>query len=1075
LLSTEPLPKDLLFDEQIKKIQKYLPRGITERILSDRDKIEGERKQVAVMFCDMEGFTAISEKIGPEDAYTIMDRVYEILIHKVRSYGGTVNEMTGDGIMALFGAPIALENAPERALHASLAIHREMASFNQKIKQDNEDVPPLKMRIGVHAGLVVVGTVGNDLRVEFKAVGDTVNLASRMEGLAEPGTTYTTEATFKLTEGLFRFEALGKRQVKGKKEAVDVYRVIASSTRRTRFDVNTERGLTPLAGRKRELELLRDCFERSKTGRGQVCSIVSEAGLGKSRLLYEFRKAVANEELTFFEGRCFSYSKNVAYHPIIDITKSNFNIQQDDDDVEIRAKVQKFFDIYGVDDASTVPFVLELLGVKESGINKISLSADAIKNRIFEALKRIVLIGAKIRPLVLAIEDLHWIDKTSEEFANYIIDSIFGERVLLIFTFRPEYYPTWAGRSYHHQVNLDRLSNRESLLMAPHLAGAEEIDRDLEDLILQKTEGVPFYIEEFIRSLKDMKIIESKANRCYLAKDIQHLVIPSTIQDVIMARVDILPTGAKEVLLIGSVIGREFDYQLIKRTTGLVKNKLLSHLSVLRDSEHIYEQGIFPQVTYIFRHALIREVVYDSILVQKKKQLHKQIGNSIEQLYRENLEDHFGALIEHHIMCENYRKAAEYSRMARKVSLLTGSLKDAIRHARKAILCLEKLPSSDENLKEIIDARTVLAFHYTQMNYHVEAKEALDPITDLALEANYKERLPQILYMIGNYYCLVDENFEEGYNRLEQAVEIAEEQNDVVSLAQAIFWLGICSSFICKYDKGLKYLKKALSMSIAANSLWGISVTKSNIASFIYFYQGRFDTALELSNEAMRIAEETDDIYSKAMAYNSHGMSCYGRGLLDKAREILFAGLDCSEKIVHWYLNAANNYFLGEIYFETGDYQAAKGHYKKAISIMEIARAIPSWVNLCRMALAAAKLMSRESKIQPEPMYDYITGNKEKMCEGGMRRYMGQILLNFDSQRIDEAEDWIQQAIEADKRNGMLFYLAKDYALYAELFNRKGDQTKAEKNLTKAIEIYRKCGADGWAASAVEKLQPSLQ
>ena len=290
LTPTELLPRDLSFDEKLTKIQKYLPRGITERIWSNLDKIEGERKQVAVMFSDMEGFTPLAEKIGPEEAYAIMDQVYEILIHKVHDYEGTVNEMTGDGVMALFGAPIALENAPERALRASLAIHREMASFNQRLKQGQEKVQSLKMRIGIHAGLVVVGTVGNDLRVEFKAVGDTVNLASRMEGLAESGTTYTTEATFKLTEGLFRFEALGKREVKGKKEAVSVYRVIASSTRRSRFDVNTERGLTPLAGRGRELELLFDCFERSKGGRGQAFSIISEAGLGKSRLLYEFRK-----------------------------------------------------------------------------------------------------------------------------------------------------------------------------------------------------------------------------------------------------------------------------------------------------------------------------------------------------------------------------------------------------------------------------------------------------------------------------------------------------------------------------------------------------------------------------------------------------------------------------------------------------------------------------------------------------------------------------------------------------------------------------------------------------------------
>ncbi|GAG25342.1 unnamed protein product, partial [marine sediment metagenome] len=255
--------------------------------------------------------------------------------HKVHDYEGTVNKMTGDGIMALFGAPIALEDGPQRAIRSSLAIHQEMARFSNKIKREREEIPPLKMRIGIHTGPVVVGTIGNNLRVEFTAVGDTVNLASRMEGLAEPRSTYVTEETFRLTEGLFRFEALGKKQVKGKKEAVSVYRVIAPSTRRTRFDVSAERGLTAFVGRERELDLLLDGFERSKTGRGQAFSIMAEAGVGKSRLLYEFRKAVASEDATFLEGKCLSYSRGVAYHPVTDSLKSNFDIQEGDGDSEI--------------------------------------------------------------------------------------------------------------------------------------------------------------------------------------------------------------------------------------------------------------------------------------------------------------------------------------------------------------------------------------------------------------------------------------------------------------------------------------------------------------------------------------------------------------------------------------------------------------------------------------------------------------------------------------------------------------------------------------------------------------------
>ena len=447
-LPSEPSTKDLSFDEKLDKIQRYLPKGLTEKILSQRNKIEGERKQVTVMFCDMEGFTPLVERLGPEEAYTIMNKVYEILIHKVHDYEGTVNEMTGDGVMALFGAPIALEDAPQRAIRSAMAIHREMTMFSDRVKQEREGIPPIKMRIGIHTGPVVVGTLGNDLRVEFKAVGDTVNLASRMEGLAESGTTYVTEDTFRLTEGFFRFEALGEKIIKGKEELVRVYRVIAPSTRRTRFDVSAEQGLTPFIGRERELELLLDGFERTKGGRGQAFSIIAEAGVGKSRFLYEFRKAISNENATFLEGRCLSYSRRVSYRPVIDILKSNFDIREGDGDTEIRKKVKKGLKTLNAEEASTLPYLLELLAVKDSGIKEIPMSPEERKNRIIEALKRIVLKGSEIRPLIMAYEDLHWIDTSSEGHLKHLLESIPGARVLLIFTYRPEFVHTWGAKSY---------------------------------------------------------------------------------------------------------------------------------------------------------------------------------------------------------------------------------------------------------------------------------------------------------------------------------------------------------------------------------------------------------------------------------------------------------------------------------------------------------------------------------------------------------------------------------------------------------------------------------------------------
>ena len=455
--------------DPVAKLKRYLPRGLAEKILAQRDRIEGERRQVTVLFCDLVGYTPLTEKLGPEEAYVLMDRVFEILIHKIHDFEGTVNEMTGDGVMGLFGAPIALEDAPQRAIRSALAIHWEMARFNEQLQKEAQAIPPLRMRIGINTGPVVVGTLGNDLRVDFTVVGDTVNLASRMEGLAEPGTTYVTAETFKLTEGLFRFEGLGKKEIKGKAEPVEVYRVIAPSSRRTRFDVSAEQGLTPLVGRQRDLEFLINTFRRAQRGSGQAVVISSEAGMGKSRLLYEFRKAIANEPVFFFEGKCLSYSRSVAYHPLIDILKSFFQVNDGEADGAVRDKVVNVLNRLKISANESLPYLLELLSVKESGIDLLTTSPEAMRERIKGALKSLVIKGAQARPLILAIEDLHWIDASSREAIGDLLESIPAEPVFLVFTSRPQFTSDWGIKSYLHQIVLQSLSDGESVSMASYL------------------------------------------------------------------------------------------------------------------------------------------------------------------------------------------------------------------------------------------------------------------------------------------------------------------------------------------------------------------------------------------------------------------------------------------------------------------------------------------------------------------------------------------------------------------------------------------------------------------------------
>ena len=1064
------ISRELSYDEKLKNIQKYLPEGLREKILSQKDRIEGERKQVTVVFADMAGFTGLLEKLGIEETYTIMDKIYEILIHKVHDYEGVVNEMTGDGIMALFGAPIALEDAPQKAIRTAYAIHKEMAKFSERMKQKQAETLPIKMRIGIHTGPVVVGTLGNDLRLEFKAVGDTVNLASRMEGLAEPGTTCVSEATFKLTEGFFRFEALGKKKIKGKEEPVKLYRFIAPSTRITRFDVSAERGLTPFVGRQRDLDLLLEGFERAMDGHGQAFSIIAEAGVGKSRLLYEFRKAVSNEDIAFFEGKCLSYSRGDAYHPIIDILKSAFGIREDDGDAEIIAKSSKSLKFLDADEASTLPYLLELLSVKDSGIDAIQMSPEAKKERTLDALNKVVLKYSEFRPWVMAIEDLHWIDKSSEDSFKYLLENIFGSKVFLIFTYRPEFVPAWGTKSYPSRINLNRLSNREILMMVSHLLGTEKLDENLTNLILEKTEGIPFFSEEFVRALIDLQIAIRKNAVYCLAKDFQDMTIPSTIQDIIMARVDTLPKGAKDLLQTGAVIEREFSYGLLKRVTGIQEQVLLSLLSVLKDSELLYERGVFPETVYIFKHALTREVVYESILTSRKKIYHEKIGNAVEEIYQDDIEKHYGVLAGHYIASEKYEKGAWYSRLAERHAEKAASLADAIGYARKRIDCLEKLPPTDVVQKDLIDARTVLGLYSIQSGFHADANKAVAPVVELAESLAYKRRLSQIYTIIGTYNYLVEEDFPKAFKNLEEALNISRELDDMVSTLFSNFWSAIVRSVNCEFEKAATQIARALEINQAANSHWGVSIIKSNLSYFIYFFKGRIDKSYQVSREALQGANESGDIFSKAMASVCHGISCYGRGFFDKAILHLTEGCKFCYKIKLVIFHGLAHFFLGEAYFEIGKFKNSEANYNKAIEIFEQNRIIPSWKNVSKSAIAKMKVINNEPDFDLNTVVGYVDVNKAKIWDGWIRRNIADILLNIDDQHLDEAEGWINKAIEADRNNGTLLNLGRTYALYAELYERKGEQNNAMTALNKAIEVFKDCGSDGFLKRAEESL-----
>jgi class 3 adenylate cyclase/tetratricopeptide (TPR) repeat protein len=1050
---SEPVVKELSFDEKIDKIQRYLPKGLTEKILSQRDKIEGERKQVTVMFCDMEGFTSLSERLGPEEAYGIMDEVYEILIHKVHDYEGTVNEMTGDGIMALFGAPIALEDASQRAIRSALAIHREMARFSDRTKEKKEGIPPLKMRVGIHTGPVVVGTLGNDLRVEFKAVGETVNLASRMEGLSEPGATYVTQDTFKLTEGFFRFEALGKREIKGKKEPINVYRAIAPSTRRTRFDVSAERGLTPFVGREREIELLLDAFERAKAGRGQAISIMSEAGVGKSRLLYEFRKAVANEDVTLLEGKSLSYSRGVAYHPVIDILKANFDVLEGDGNFEIREKVKRGLKVLGVDEPSILPYVLELLAVKESGIDKTPMSPEVKKDRIVEALKRIVFKGSEIRPLILAFEDLHWIDKSSEDLLKHLLEGIPGAKLLLIFTYRPEFVHTWGAKSYHSQITLNRLSNRESLIMVYHLLGAEELNKDLEEFILEKTEGVPFFIEELIKSLKDLKIIERKEGRYDLAKDIKEVAIPATVQDVIMARVDSLPEGVKGLLQKVSAVGREFSYDLIKRLTSLAEHELLSQLSVLKDSELLYERGIYPQSTYLFKHALTQEVAYNSVLLKRRKEIHEEIGRVIEILNPDSLEEHYELLAYHYGRSANTDKAVEYLYMANQKAVKLSAMEEAKAYFDEAMELLDTLPETEENRQRRISLLVNQEFVVELLFKFPEYYDLLIRYEPMARGLGNPELLGAFYGRLGHCHFAFG-HYDQAIQTLTKAAELCEAARNAKDAGHAYAYLILSHSDRGNYDRVLalkedllRTMEESFNVRLYVRGLSGFQNTCS--------YLGRWNEAVEEGKKALSVAEEFSDNSLISLAASHLSLTYSWKGDLDQAIEY---GELAVQKAPTPGDKARSQRSLGWALCRAGE--PNNGIELLTAAILPIFRSgsFMAFETPLRCYLGEGYWLAGEKEKAKQTLEEGL--EMAELCGasyfvGFAHRILGEITMKT---KLDQAVLHFEKSIAIFREIKAENELALAYVSYGRYHKQKGQIPQALGYLTKALEIFERLG-----------------
>jgi class 3 adenylate cyclase/tetratricopeptide (TPR) repeat protein len=764
--------------------ESYTPQYLADKILSSKGALEGERKQVTVLFVDVSGFTTISERLDPEDVHGLMNRAVDLMLGEVHRYEGTVTQFLGDGIMALFGAPIAHEDHAQRAVHAALGIRRALEPYRDDLQRRrgiNFDV-----RQGINTGLVVVGSIGSDLRMDYTALGDTTNVAARLQQAADPGRVVISDVAHRLVSGYFHTRPLGQLLLKGKTDPVDAWEVISARVARTRLEIEAERGLTSFVGRERELQLLSRCFEKAKVGHGQVVFVVGEPGIGKSRLLLEFRRRLG-DEATWLEGRTMSFGRSIAFHPLIDLLKRNFRIEEGDVESTIIKKVDSGVLRLGEDLRPILPYLHYLLSVDPGDPAVLNMDPQLRRGEIFTALRHLAVRAAEVRPQVVVYEDVHWMDQATEESLLFAADSVPTSRILQIFTYRTGYQHPFGERSYHTRIVLDNLSSGDSAEMAKAILATEQLPEELNNLIVRKAEGNPFFVEEVVKSLQEIRAVRRAGNRYVLAKRLEEIFVPDKIQDVIMARIDRLPDAPKKTLQLASVIGREFTRRLVDRLAE-IRERTEEFLRELKAIELIYEKSLFPELAYMFKHALTHEVAYNSLLMQRRKELHRAIGLAIEDLYASRLAEQYEVLGHHFLRAEEWAKALDY--------LLKAADKAAKAFAiREAINLYEQAEEVVGKLGDAVDVTSIMEIHQAKMSLYfilsnfersrgegerllviarrAGDREFCDQCLDIAAGTGSKKNLVKGWRLKGEI-ALARHEFDEAENALRQGLIIAQ-------------------------------------------------------------------------------------------------------------------------------------------------------------------------------------------------------------------------------------------------------------------------------------------------------------
>ena len=1051
----------------------YTPKYLAEKILISKGALEGERKQVTVLFADLKGSMELLADRDPEDARKILDPVLERMMDAVHRYEGTVNQVMGDGIMALFGAPLAHEDHAVRACYAALRMQESVKQYSDGVRRSHG--VEVSIRVGLNSGEVVVRSIGSDLHMDYTAVGQTTHLAARMEQLAAPGSIRLTADTLRLAEGYVGVKPLGPIPIKGLGAPVEVYEATGAGTVRSRLQASTARGLTRFVGRGAEIEQLRKALEQARAGHGQLVATVGEPGVGKSRLFHEFTHSHRLQDWLTLQSGSVSYGKATSYLPVIELLRAYFRVHGREDHREVREKVTG--KLLTLDRAlePTLPALLALLDVPVEGTWK-GLDPPQRRQLTLDAIKRLLLRESQRQPLLVIFEDLHWIDSETQALLESLVDSLPTARLLLLVNYRPEYQHGWGSKTYYTQLRLDALTLESASELLLALLGTDATIEPLKPVLIGRTGGNPLFLEESVRTLVETNALTGERGAYRLARPLDTIDVPATVQSILASRIDRLAPEDKQLLQTASVIGKDVPFALLLAIAELPEAELRRGLAHLQAAEFLYETSLFPDPEYTFKHALTHEVTYGSLLHERRRERHATLVDTMESLYAGRLGEHVERLVHHASRGERWDKAVRYSREAGLKSLLCSANREATVYFEGALSILRRLPDSQSVRELAVDLRLDL---YSSLQPLDELPRLLDTLREaeaLARALPDKRRIGWSLLHVCHLLLLIGdcgEAVEVGAATHEIAVSI----EDTGLQVMALLWLGCGYFALGDYPRMEGFLRQGLDVMDATPGRGAQLVskfpTRTHIVTRGYLSMflaelGRFVEARALADEALALAEESVLPYSVIMALWQSGAAFSSQGDFSRATAGFERGIMLGQT---WGYARASDLCRCQLgYARALAGQTGEGLDLVRSAVQQIDSSSFTWLRGRRLSqLGEASLLAGEVEAAGRFAAEALVlsrQRRERGFEAWALRLVGEIALHGEMADADSGAGAYGAAIVLAEELGLRPLVAHCHLGLGKLYRRTGKPEQARAHLTTATTVYREMEMRFWLEQA---------